>query len=200
MCMCTLPYTIKTLCPFWVRAAMGDTNYTYNFFALVYYSLATAAFSLLLARESDAITGQIDTAQEYVWLISVIGLGLTMFDAFVTILNHAVSKSGLTVGDDDGNGIDATARMLGSMGVYVAAFMYATRNPANVIFARTQFEEGAMENNGTTSIPYLLAFTVAILGAILSDSGDAKGGGKNENGFYRLGTRSRMHGTMGLYN
>lgn len=176
---------------------MGDTNYTYNFFALVYYSLATAAFSLLLARESDVIVGPIDSTQEYVWLFSVIGLGLTMFDVFVTILNFGMNMdNGLKVGD----GIDGTARMLGSMGVYVATLMYATRNRTNVLYARMEFEANG-GNNGTTSIPYLLAFAVAILGAILSDSVEADKGSKiGSNGFYRLGTGSRMHGTMGLYN
>jgi hypothetical protein len=168
-------------------------------FAFVYYSLATTAFSILVAREDTVIRGNIDSTPEYVWLYSVIGLGLVMFDVFVTLVNHGVRWKN---GEEPKNGnplsvsestfaLDRVARVAGSMGLYVATFMYATRNRYNVYLDRDRMERDLEPNDGATLVPYLLAFAVSILGALLSDG--TKGA---ESGYFGIGMRRT---TGGMY-
>lgn len=166
-------------------------------FAFVYYSLATTAFSILIAREDTVISGNIDSTPEYVWLYSVIGLGLVMFDVFVTLVNYGVrrynkeeTKTGnpLEVSSSP-LALDRVARVAGSMGLYVATFMYATRNRYNVYLDTKEMHDGAVPNDGATVVPYLLAFAVSILGALLSDG--TKGA---ESGYFGIGMRRTTNG------
>lgn len=186
---CALYY--KDPHPPWVLSGTME-----RLFAFVYYSLATTAFSILVAREDTVIRGNIDSTPEYVWLYSVIGLGLVMFDVFVTFANHGVrwfnketkNENPLSVSSSP-LALDRVARVAGSMGLYVATFMYATRNRYNVYLNRLFMDLDAAPNDGATLVPYLLAVAVSILGALLSDG--TKGA---ESGYFGIGMRRTTNG------
>lgn len=155
--------------------------------ALAYYSLATTAFSILIGTESKVIHGSIDSPSEWVWLFSVVGLALTMLDALVSIVMffNIWKNEDLKTAWDDGLKVGkekttmSMLRGLGSAGVYLATFMYATRN-RYAISPEGHYEHG----EGSESIPYLLAATAAVLGAILGDPVNDDDGNL---GYYRLG-------------
>ena len=136
----------------------------WQFFVLVYYSLATWAFCLLVADNDSIIDGAIDSDKEFVWVMSIIGLGCTMLDVVVTLGRAAESfflREQVEWHPTNGY-FDAYIRELGTAGVYLATFLYATRS--------RRIEELERES-GTfaTDIPFLLAATTAVLGGVLSD-------------------------------
>lgn len=135
----------------------------WQFFVLVYYSLATWAFCLLVADNDSIIDGAIDSDKEFVWVMSIIGLGCTMLDIVVTFGRAIQTGVDGKVEWHPTNGyFDAYIRELGTAGVYLATFLYATRS--------RRIEE-IERSSGTfaTDIPFLLAATTAVLGGVLSD-------------------------------
>ena len=143
----------------------------WRFFVLVYYSLATWVFSLLVAKADTTIDGEIDTTKEAVWLFSVIGLGFTMLDALTTLVTgikntmdglpwqeawHPKQEQPLSY-----------IRDLGTAGVYLATFLYATRS--RKIEEQEWYPGNTDEESFATDIPFLLAATMAVLGGVLSD-------------------------------
>jgi len=132
----------------------------WQFFVLVYYSLATWAFCLLVADNDSIIDGAIDSDKEFVWVMSIIGLGCTMLDVVVTLGRAFYTKFQW---HPDVETPMSYIRDLGTAGVYLATFLYATRSRK---IQEMEFDSPSF----ATDIPFLLAATTAVLGGVLSDS------------------------------
>ena len=169
----------------------------WQFFVLVYYSLATWAFCLLVADNDSIINGAIDSDKEFVWVMSIIGLGCTMLDVVVTLGRAAESffRRPKVQWHPLNGYFDAYIRELGTAGVYLATFLYATRS------RRIEEMEIAEGSAFATDIPFLLAATTAVLGGVLSDL-PQKGYDKMQKTYYtslRPPAITERRNTTGVY-
>ena len=164
----------------------------WQFFVTVYYSLATWAFCLLVADNDSIINGAIDSDKEFVWVMSIIGLGCTMLDVVVTLGRAAESffTREKVEWHPTNEKFDAYIRDLGTAGVYLATFLYATRS-------RRIEEIEQVSGTFATDIPFLLAATTAVLGGVLSDLPQTDGYSKKTKTYF---TSLRPHAsTTGVY-
>jgi hypothetical protein len=175
--------------------------------AFVYYSFATTAYALLwnyaLGDESlKQIQGDVDSPEEYLIIFALIGLTLTMVDTlFSTVQLVAGGEARFDIlpqplfGNEMLQELPRLFRTLGSAGVYLATFLFATRPRYVAVFEHTmsqpKTDAGDFYAQGR-AIPYILAATVTVLGAVLSQP--VKSGGNNVNAFLSLTPHKTSNG------
>lgn len=151
--------------------------------ALAYYSFATTAYALLwnyaLGNSSlKQIQGDVDSPEEYLIVFALMGLTLTMVDAlFSTVQLVAGGEARLDImpqplfNNETLQQLPTLFRTLGSAGVYLATFLFATRPRYVAVgehtLSRPETDAGDFYAQGR-AIPYILAATVTVLGAVLS--------------------------------
>lgn len=166
---------------------------------LIYYAFGAPDGAPLLF---SGINGAIDTPEEYVIVFSIVGLTLTMIDTVFSTLQLVFSSDRFNIepqavfGNKGFLAAAQLARQAGSAGVYLATFMFATQNrsitgmieathgPLRAIidagtttFNGIDAEEFNTYLNVSRAIPYLLAATVSVLGAVLSQPAKGKNTG-----------------------